>query len=151
MRKIIILISTFFYLGYSPVAPGTAGTLGGLIIFLILRNLLRIDWFFYSLCILIFFIVGVYVSSEAEKLFKKKDAQPIVFDEVIGFLITMYMVPFSWTACLIGFLLNRVLDIVKPFPAKQSQSIKGGMGIMMDDVISSLYSNIALRIIMIVI
>jgi phosphatidylglycerophosphatase A len=88
--------------------------------------------------------LGVIASSRAENYFSEKDPSQIVIDEVVGFLITMFMIPFSWPILLIGFVLNRVLDIWKPFPARQSQQLPGGWGIMVDDFISGFYSNLLL-------
>lgn len=145
MKKIIIVTSTFFYFGYSPIAPGTVGTIGGVILYFIIRKIFCADWILYTGSILFLFALGVYVSTKAEEIFKKKDAHPIVIDEVVGFLITMFMIPFSWGVCLAGFLINRILDIIKPFPAKEVQNLSGGYGIMLDDVISSIYSNLVIR------
>ena len=140
------LIATFFYFGYAPVMPGTIGALGGVIIYLLLVfSKITILW--YSVITIGIFILGVFVSDAEEKKLHRKDASEIVIDEVASILITMYLIPFGWKWLLVGFVLNRILDIVKPFPANRFQRLSGGIGIMVDDLVSSIYSNILLRII----
>ncbi len=141
------MISSFFYFGYSPIAPGTVGTLGGVFIYGVEKYFhlnIKIELF----VIFLIFILGVFVSFEAEKILNKKDPSEVVIDEVMGFLITLFMIPFSWMALVVGFILNRILDIWKPFPARQSQALSGGWGIMVDDFISSVYSNLLLRLVL---
>ena len=137
-------IATFFLAGYSPVAPGTAGTLGGLLIYLGMVYL-KIGCLSQGLIIAGLFFIGVISAGKMENLLKIKDPPCVVIDEVVGFLITMWGLPLSLRVVVIGFILNRVLDIWKPFPAKESQRLPGGWGIMVDDVISSFYANIILR------
>jgi phosphatidylglycerophosphatase A len=143
IKQLILIFTTFFYLGYFPVAPGTVGTFGGVLLYFILY-FLKVGWVVYGFIFLGLGFLGVIASSRAENYFSEKDPSQIVIDEVVGFLITMFMIPFSWPILLIGFVLNRVLDIWKPFPARQSQQLPGGWGIMVDDFISGFYSNLLL-------
>ena len=150
MKKIIPflsnLIATFCYLGYVPIAPGTAGAFGGVILYLLLWSI-GTGITAYSLVIVILFLIGLIVASYEEKRLKKKDASQIVIDEAVSILVTMYLIPFSWAVLAIGFVLNRVLDIVKPFPANKCEKMSGGFGVMTDDLVSAIYSNILLKII----
>ncbi len=147
MKNIVLIVSSFFYLGYSPIAPGTVGTLGGVFIYG-LEKYFHLNLGIELFIIFFIFILGVFVSSQTEKFLNKKDPSEVVIDEVMGFLITMFMIPFSWTALVVGFIFNRILDIWKPFPVRQSQILPGGWGIMVDDVISSVYANLLLRVVL---
>lgn len=92
--------------------------------------------------------ISVPISTEAEVLYREKDSSKIVIDEAVSFFITMFLLPFSLKIVVVGFLLNRVFDIIKPQPARYCQdNMSAGLGVMMDDVVSAVYSNIALRII----
>jgi phosphatidylglycerophosphatase A len=90
-------------------------------------------------------VIGVPVSTRAEKWFGH-DGSPIVIDEALGMLITLFMLPKSIAIYAVGFLLFRVFDIVKPFPAGRAQALPGGWGVMMDDVLAAIYAHICLRI-----
>ena len=144
MKTLTLLFTTFFYLGYSAIAPGTVGTLGGVIFYLVLY-FSRASWIVYIIIFFVLCFFGILASTKAEAYFKEKDPSPIVIDEVLGYLVTMFMIPLSWPIFLIGFILNRVLDIWKPFPADRAQRLSGGWGIVVDDLISGLYTNFLLR------
>lgn len=144
MIKVWIAIATFFGLGYSPIAPGTVGTLGGVAIYL-LFHFMNLGWVTYSLFFILLCVLGVIASSHAETHFGVKDPPAVVIDEVLGFLVAMFLIPFSWKILVIGFIINRILDIYKPFPAKQTQNLPGGWGIVLDDLVTSAYTNIILR------
>lgn len=96
--------------------------------------------------------VGVFVSARAEKEFKKKDDHRIVIDEFVSIFITFlgFAAGFSWDWIAAGFLLNRVFDILKPAPIFALQRLPGGWGIMLDDIAAGIYSNIALRILLLI-
>ncbi|MFC1667768.1 phosphatidylglycerophosphatase A [Chlamydiota bacterium] len=139
------LIASFCYLGYIPIMPGTIGTLIGVGLYLAwipINSLLA-----YALVCIGLFLLGVVSSGYEEIRCREKDAAHIIIDEVFAFFITMYGIQFSWYAVFIGFFLNRIADILKPFPANISQRLPGGLGIMVDDLIAAIYSNIILRII----
>lgn len=144
LDRLTMVLATFFFLGNSPFAPGTVGTLGGVLLYFAML-VLNLGWQAYLGATVAAVALGVAVSSRAERLFGRKDPLPVVIDEVASFLITMFMIPFSWPLLAAGFVLNRVLDIWKPFPARQLQNLPGGWGIMMDDVVSAAYSNLILR------
>lgn len=144
-KKLAILISTVLYIGYSPLAPGTTGTLIAIPLVLILS---LFSPFTYGVTTGVIFFCGVWSSGKAELFFQKKDAPPIVIDEVVGFLISMFFLPPKWQYLFLGFFLFRFLDIVKPYPANfMNKQVKGGWGIVMDDVFAGIYTNIVLQII----
>ncbi|OIP38995.1 hypothetical protein AUJ95_06025 [Candidatus Desantisbacteria bacterium CG2_30_40_21] len=138
MKRIIVrFFATGFFSGYSPVVPGTAGTLVGVLIYLAtyyLWSSLPCFWTFYIIGVVIISIVGVRLCSEAEAIFKVKDAKPIVWDEIAGYLITMIGITPELWSLISGFILFRVLDIIKPGPLYSLQRLPGGLGIMIDDI-----------------
>lgn len=143
MRRRIKFITSFFYLGHSPFIPGTMGSLGGLIVyFLVVRSEIL-----HGFAILFLFLLGVLFAGEAEKIYKSKDAGMIVIDEACGMLLALYCVPFSMFSVILGFFLFRICDILKPWPAKRVEKLSGSMGIMFDDVIAAIYTNLILQIV----
>jgi phosphatidylglycerophosphatase A len=166
--RISLAIATAFGLGYLPKAPGTFGSLGGVAISLGLvwissRNILQYanlerDASFWTVglmpanvqyvIVVLVAILGVYVSDRAAKYVGKKDPQFVVIDEVSGQML-VYFSPFTvlnWKSWLLGFILFRVFDIWKPFPARQAESLPGGLGIMADDWIAGIYAALGLWI-----
>ncbi len=143
--KIKEFIFTAFYSGYSPVAPGTAGTLVAMALY-ILENLIfsKTDPVVLNYFNLIFIIFIIYPSIKlgdaAEKFFGTKDPQQVVLDEVLGYWIGILFIPFCFSYAILAFVLFRGFDIIKPFPAGSLESLKGGMGIMIDDIIAGIYT-----------
>jgi phosphatidylglycerophosphatase A len=126
------------------VAPGTAGTIVGVLLYLLLAALPGPAYFF---SLLVFTAASVYLAREAEVIFSRKDAPCIVIDEVAGFLWTMFAVSPAIFPVIIGFILFRFFDIVKPFPVRLLQDrLPGGYGVVGDDVMAGIYSNLALQI-----
>ena len=147
MRFFVLLMATFFYFGKSPFAPGTVGTLGGVILYFLLQSL-GVSAAVYAIFLIALIFFSVWVSTRAAHYLGEKDPSAVVIDEVAGFLVTMYGIPQYGWIIVTGFILNRILDIYKPFPAMQIQELKGGWGIVLDDVISSFYANLLLRLIL---
>lgn len=146
MKKIILLLATGLGSGYSPVAPGTFGSLVGLLLYVPLSYLTLP---LYLVTVLTFIILSAWVSTAAEALLQAKDCQKIVIDEVAGILVTMALVPYSWKAAILGFVLFRIFDIVKPYPARLIQDkVTGGWGVVGDDVMAGIYANIVLQVIL---
>ncbi len=147
-----ILISTFFYVGLFPYAPGTAGSIAGFIVYVLLMRLLN-PYEYIIICLFVF-VAGVHYSSRAEKLLKVKDPPPVVIDEVLGYFITMaggFWLPFSILYAFAGLLLFRVFDILKPFPIRYvDEKMGSGLGIMLDDVVAAIFSAIILRFIILI-
>lgn len=151
--KLPLFISTFFYVGFFPYAPGTAGSIAGFVIYIVLLRLLN-PYEYIIICLFIF-IAGVYYSSKAEKLMGVKDPPFVVIDEVLGYFVTMMgglWAPFSIVYALVGLGLFRLFDILKPFPVRYiDKKIAGGFGIMLDDVVAAIFSAIILRFIILLI
>jgi phosphatidylglycerophosphatase A len=139
-----MLIATGFYSGYLPKAPGTWGSLVGLLLFFLLHTL---SLPVYLAVVAGLFFVGFFAAGGAEKILDSKDPGIIVIDEIVGMLITMTAVPATPLAMALGFILFRIFDIAKPFPVNFfDQRFHGGLGIMLDDVIAGIYSLIILQI-----
>jgi phosphatidylglycerophosphatase A len=145
MHTLIMLIATGFYSGYLPKAPGTWGSLVGVLLVFLLHALsLQI----YLSVVAGLFIVGSFVAGEAEKILDNRDPGVVVIDEIVGMLITMIAVPITPLTMVLGFILFRVFDIAKPFPVNFfDQHFHGGLGIMLDDVVAGIYSLIIMQLI----
>jgi phosphatidylglycerophosphatase A len=142
-ERLSILISSFFYLGYSPVAPGTVGTLGAVILYYVISGFSNLFYLFFIIALIIF---SVWVSEIARIRLGDSDPNSIVIDEVCGFLVTMILIPPNMINIAMGFLLFRFFDILKPPPIRMSEKLSGGMGIVADDVLAGIYANILLQI-----
>jgi phosphatidylglycerophosphatase A len=145
MNRFFLFFATGFGVGYSPIAPGTLGTLIAIPIYFFLST---IPSPFYGITLTAFFFLSIWISEKAEIFFGKKDDQRIVIDEIIGFLISMLWVPKTIRFIAMGFFLFRVFDILKPFPIRRLERwFKGGWGVVLDDVLAGIYANIVLQII----
>ncbi len=142
-ERLSILISSFFYLGYSPVAPGTVGTLGAVILYYVISGFSNLFYLFFIIALIIF---SVWVSEIARIRLGDSDPNSIVIDEVCGFLVTMILIPPNMINIAMGFLLFRFFDILKPPPIRMSEKLSGGLGIVADDVLAGIYANILLQI-----
>jgi phosphatidylglycerophosphatase A len=132
-----VLLAAWGPCGFAPVAPGTMGTLGAIPLFWALRNL---PLGIYFLTVLAFIALAVYAAGAAGRYWKVVDASPIVIDEVAGYLVTMALVPWSWGTATAGFLLFRLFDVVKPWPASTFDRVKNGFGVVMDDVAAGVWA-----------
>ena len=145
MNRFFLLLATGFGIGYSPVAPGTLGTLVAIPIYYFLSE---IPSPLYEITLIGFIFLSVWISEKAEIFFVKKDDQRIVIDEIVGFLITMLWIPKTTRFIIIGFILFRFFDILKPIPIRRiERKFKGGFGVVLDDVVAGVYANIILRLI----
>lgn len=142
-RFITKILSTFFYIGYLPLIPGTFGSLAG--IFLI--YLVKVYALNYLLLTLVVIVIGFLVCGQAEKAMQKKDPRYVVIDEVSGMLLSLLFLPYDIKLVIIAFILFRVLDTLKPFPAGRLEKLKGSVGIMSDDLIAGLYTNFILQVV----
>ena len=136
-EKLITFLATGFGSGLVPFAPGTAGTLIGVLICLIFMPL---PWIGRLVAVLALLAFSFYVADRAENIYKKKDDQRIVIDEIIGFQITMIPVAINVPGICAGFVLFRIFDILKPFPIRNLQRLPGGWGIVVDDVVAGIYA-----------
>ena len=148
INHFILFFATGFGVGYSPIAPGTLGTLVTIPIYYFLS---AIQSPIYEVTLIAFFFLSVWISENAEIFLGKKDDPRIVIDEMMGFLITMLWVPKTVFFIVIGFFLFRFFDIVKLPPLRLMERAKGGFGVVLDDVLAGIYGNISLHLILIVV
>jgi len=146
VTRLAVFVATAGYCGYSPVAPGTAGSAAGLVVYLLV-------WWSGSRAveiglILAVFAVGVWAGTIAERYFGGIDPGPVVIDEVLGMLITLAFIPAGITAAFAGFVLFRIFDVFKPYPAGRFEKLHGGLGVMADDAMAAVYANLALRLVL---
>lgn len=146
----LLFIATGFGLGSLPYAPGTWGTLAAIPIYLLLHD---IPLWLYGIFLAVSFTVGVFVCDYCQKVFEVPDHPGIVWDEMVGYWLTMFAVPYTWTWLIAGFILFRLFDIWKPWPIKLCESkIKhGGLSIMLDDIVAAIYAAIILQLIIFIV
>lgn len=146
MRKVITFFATGAYVGYSPIAPGTAGTVLGIPVFLFFYPL---NVYLYTIMLFGMSALACFVSGHAERILGQKDSPHIVIDEIVGYLVAMFQCPPTCRDILFGFFLFRFFDITKPFPARLIQSrLPGGYGVVLDDVMAGIYANVFHRVIL---
>ena len=142
-------LATGFYTGTIPKAPGTFGSLAACAIYCLIGVLFpEQSGTFIALVFAFGTFPAIIICDFAEKMFSEKDPQRVVIDEFFGLWLSFIFLPFSFKTALLGFLLFRFFDIVKPFPINSVQKIKGGLGIMFDDIIAGTYSRILLGILL---
>jgi len=145
-QKSVIFIATGCYIGNITFAPGTFGTVLGLLLCFFLS---KIDYSMAVLLTLIFILCAIWIASEAEKILKTEDPGCIVIDEIAGIILTLSGLPFNITSVTAGFLIFRALDIWKPYPIRFLENkFSGGIGIVLDDVVAGILSNLILRVFM---
>ena len=127
-------VATFFYLGKLPFAPGSWGSLGALLVWILLPVIFAV----HLSVIIILFVLGVYSSSRMAKYLDDHDPSEVVIDEVVGMGISLFMLPHNFWLYLLSFILFRVFDILKPSFIYRIQNLPGGWGIMLDDVLAGL-------------
>jgi phosphatidylglycerophosphatase A len=132
--------------GFVPIAPGTAGTLGAVPLFWFMS---RMPPLLYAVTVAAFIALACFSAAAAGRYWKVVDASPIVIDEVAGYLVTMAFLPWSWTTAVAGFLLFRLFDVVKPWPASYFDGVKNGFGVVLDDVAAGVWSWIVLRLLLV--
>lgn len=142
-QSLLKYTATLGFIGYMPFAPGTWGSLTGLISFILIGPSLQTQ----LLIIIIGALTGIYASSVAEKAFDEKDSRKIVIDELIGFYVSVFYLPQRPGYLVMAFLLFRFFDIIKPLPIKKlEKALHGGPGVMADDIMAGIYANIILQI-----
>jgi phosphatidylglycerophosphatase A len=137
LERLLLFVATGCGLGYAPLAPGTFGSLAGL----------PLAWGLYHLplwgrCIaaVLLFVAGIPVCGVGARLLGLKDPGPVVFDEIAAFAVVFLLTPLNWLSAVIGFVLFRLFDILKPWPANRLERLPGGLGIMADDCAAGVYS-----------
>jgi len=146
MRRVVDgaarIVATAFGSGYAPIAPGTAGSAVGLLLFWPLAPL---AWPWQLLASALVFLIGAIAAGRVAKLVGLEDPGLVVIDEVVGQWVTLTALPFTPATAAIGFVLFRVMDVVKPWPARDLERVPGGWGIMADDVAAGVWAHLALR------
>ncbi len=145
MRSLIFFLATGAYVGYLPLAPGTWGSLWGILFHFFLS---RYSLFFYLISLVILIALATIIAHQAEIITGRKDNPCIVIDEIAGMAVALIQMPLSGWIVFTGFLLFRFFDIAKIFPAKTlGEKLPGGYGIVADDIVAGIYANLSLRII----
>lgn len=144
MRRIARFAATGFGIGRMPIAPGTFGTLLAIPVYLV-----ALSWppGAYALLVAVMFAVGVWLCRVAVEDLSDPDPSAVVWDEIVGYLVTMYQAPVGWVWVVAGFALFRLFDIWKPFPIRQiERRLPGGWGVMVDDVMAAAYACAVLQL-----
>jgi phosphatidylglycerophosphatase A len=144
--KTALILGTWFGSGLAPVASGTFGTLAAVPLVALSGSFSPLS---SALVLMIMTLVAIWASQVVHNLLKKVDPSEVVIDEVAGFLLTTLWIPLSWGTLLAGFLLFRLFDIWKPWPANAAERLHGGLGIVLDDLVAGLYANLGLRLILV--
>ena len=145
MSNPVLFFAFGFGSGLAKKMPGTMGTLAAIPVYI---AFVKTDFWIYSVFTILVTVTGVWICEDAAKRLGEHDYGGIVWDEIAGFLITLWWVPFSWNAVLYGFILFRIFDIVKPWPIKWiDQKVDGGLGIMLDDVLAGILAAVVLSFI----
>ena len=144
IRKPTLWIATGFGLGYSPVMPGTAGTLLGLPLAWAMST--RLDVGSFLALELVLLILGVGICKIGSEMLGKPDPSAVVFDEYVSLPLALFLIPFTWQTLLFAFVLHRVFDITKPWPVSAAERLPHGWGIMADDVVAAILANLVLHV-----
>ncbi len=142
ITRLGLAVATVGGVGYAPVAPGTFGSAAGLLVWWLLPASPTVQ----GIAIVAIFIAGSWGGNVAERHFGRTDPGQVVIDEVMGMLITLFLNPVGWIGALSGFLLFRVFDVIKPYPANRLEQLHGGIGVMADDGMAAIYANLVLRL-----
>jgi len=143
MQKISKSIATLFFVGSSPVAPGTMASLLAVGVYLLIKG----NTFIYFSLTIFLLVLGFWSASRAERSFSKKDPSQIVIDEFSSMLLVYFFIPFNVKFLIIGFILFRFFDICKISPLKRLQTLPAGFGIMLDDIAAAILANLLLQVI----
>ncbi len=147
LHALVIFVATGAFTGYVPLAPGSAGSVLGLL----LAKFATVPLWRYSpteslILFGVAFILACGVADCAERIFGESDSPKIVLDEILGIIATMFGNPVGWTWLIAGFSLFRLFDIIKPWPASWFDHMRGGAGLMLDDLAAAFYANITLQV-----
>ncbi len=144
MRKLILFLASGFGSGYLPGMPGTYGSAIGIAL---VWGFSRLTTPVFLVTFLAFFLLGVWLSDQAEIFLGRKDPQIVVIDEIVGMIAAVAWIPFRWELLAAGFILFRVFDIWKPPPIRSLQSLPGGWGVMIDDLAAAVCTNVILQVV----
>jgi phosphatidylglycerophosphatase A len=146
VQKILLFFVTGAGAGYVPGFPGTAGTLVAVPVLVALNRLTAASWLLGLLTLAAFVLLATWLCEKGEELFAAKDASKIVIDEIAGFLVAGFLLPPSPVALAVGFLLFRLFDIIKVYPAARVEGMRGGIGVIADDLVAGAYTFVMLRV-----
>lgn len=143
MSRFALFVATAGYAGFAPIAPGTAGSVVGLALYMAMR------WAdnaaLEASALIVSLVFGMWAAGVVERELGK-DPGPVVIDEVHGMLVTVAFLDVTALGAFLGFVLFRVYDVIKPYPAGRLEHLHGGPGIMLDDLMAGLYGNLTLRL-----
>ena len=134
--RFVKLIATFFYIGYLPLAPGSMASIAGVFIYVIFQA----NAVIYAGLLAIVIFLGFRVSDRMEEIVGSKDPSCIVIDEVAGIMIAFWGLPWHWSVIITAYFVFRAFDMFKIYPVNRLEEMKGGVGVMMDDIIAGLYT-----------
>jgi phosphatidylglycerophosphatase A len=140
-ERLAIAVATVGGIGYVPFAPGTFGSAVGVLLWWGLGRSQAVQ----AIAIAAIFAAGVWSGTVCERQCSRTDPGHVIIDEVVGMLITLFLVPVGWAGAFAAFLLFRLADVVKPYPANRFEHLHGGLGVMADDCMAGVYANLALR------
>jgi phosphatidylglycerophosphatase A len=136
LDHVALALATVGGVGWAPVAPGTAASA----LTIVVLWLLALSRTHIIVVFVVVTLIGAWASQRAERALGAKDPGAIVIDEVAGMTLSVLLVPLTVPVAVVAFLLFRLFDIVKPMPARQAQALRGGAGVMVDDLIAGLYA-----------
>jgi phosphatidylglycerophosphatase A len=136
-----VALATVFGVGYIPIAPGTFGSVAGLLLWAVLPQ----SPIAQLVAIVVLFAAGSWSGGIAERHFGRTDPGQVVIDEVMGMLMTLFLNPVGWRGAAVAFFVFRAADVVKPYPANRLEKLPGGIGVMADDGMAAVYANLAFR------
>jgi phosphatidylglycerophosphatase A len=142
LRRLGVFIATCAHIGYAPVAPGTFGSAVGLVVYYVVRRQGSTAIELGTIAVIL--VIGLWSATEAEHHFGGIDPGPVVIDEVIGMLMTLALHPVNVAGAMTGFFIFRLLDVVKPWPARRLELLPGGFGVVLDDAMAGIYGNLLL-------
>jgi len=144
MIPFAVAVATCLGVGYVPFAPGTFGSLAGLVLWAILPQTLHVQ----LAAVIVLVAGGTWAAGVSERHFRSTDPGPVVIDEVLGMVVTLFMIPTGWLGAIVGFVLFRIFDIIKPYPSNRLEHLPGGAGVMADDFMAAVYANLVLRLLL---
>jgi phosphatidylglycerophosphatase A len=149
MRAIVLFLASAGFVGYVPVASGTFGSLVAIPLFWVFDALRAASLALYVSAYCLMVAAACWIAGKAEEILGDHDSHKIVIDEVVGYLAATLFLDPTWQTALVAFVIFRVFDVVKPFPAGYvDEQVGGGAGVVLDDVVSGLYANLATRLVL---
>ena len=149
MRSVRRVLATLFGVGFFPKAPGTAASAVAVVGYALLLD--RLSWPLYGLFLVALFFLGVSASGEYAAELGQADPRRVVIDETFGQFLALFLVPARWLPLLVCFLLFRFFDIIKPWPIRRLEKLRGGWGIMADDAGAGLAAGLLTQLILVLV